>query len=213
MSPDVHVHRPHRGAATRQRGVVLFVALIAMVVLSLAAVALMRSVDSGSSISGNLAFKQATIGPVNYAIEQATWALFEGPVGSRIPDPFVHNATYHYYANIQPGESASGVPAVVYGSAPPYPFATYTDPTTGYQVKWVIERLCQGWLPAPGPYTGDPLTSDGLKACDTMVPKVSQGRTTMEINTPPVPPVPLYRVSIRIEGPNNTVTYAQALLR
>ncbi len=78
MNP-VPLRAARRTAARRpQRGVVLFVALIGMVVLSLGAVALLRSVDSGTSIAGNLAFKQASIGPVNYAVEQANYNLFVG---------------------------------------------------------------------------------------------------------------------------------------
>ncbi len=200
--------------ARRQRGVVLFVALIGMVVLALAAVALMRAVDAGTSIAGNLAFKQASIGPINHAIEQANYALFEGPAAARITDPFNHLATRNYYANLQPGE-VHGIPASIYGPSYSYPtdFETFTDPVTGYEVRWVIERMCQGSAPAPGPYFGDPLTQDGLQACDMLVPKVSQGRTTMKLSGIPVPPVPLYRVSVRVDGPANTVTYAQATLR
>ena len=210
------VRRPpgaSRPAARSQRGVVLFVALIGMVMLSLAAVALLRSVDSGTSIAGNLAFKQASIGPVNYAIEEANYNLFEGPPGSRIADPFNHDAAFRYYANLQPGESASGIPAMIYGPSYTYPFATYTDPTTGYEVRWVIERMCQGSAPAPGPYLGDPLTTTGLQACDLLVPKVALGRTTMKLVGINVPPQPLYRVTVRVDGPANTVTYAQATLR
>ncbi len=215
MNPVRHRFPAPRASSRQQRGVVLFVALIGMVVLSLAAVALLRSVDSGTSIAGNLAFKQASIGPVNYAIEQANYNLFEGPAASRIVDPFNHAAGFNYYANLQPGESASGIPAGLYGYSYTYPggFTAYTDPTTGYQVRWVIERMCQGVAPAPGPFFGDPLTADGLVACDLLVPKVSLGRTTMKLQGIPVTPQPLYRVTIRVDGPSNTVTYAQAMLR
>ena len=90
----------------------------------------------------------------------------------------------------------------------------YTDPTTGYEVRWVIERMCQGSAPAPGPYLGDPLTNPGLQACDLLAPKVSVGKTTMKPGGIPVPPQPLYRVTIRVDHPpSNTVTYAQAVLR
>ncbi len=205
----------NRSTPSRQRGVVLFVALIGMVVLALAAVALMRAVDAGTSIAGNLAFKQASIGPINHAIEAANYALFEGPAASRITDPFNHAPTLNYYANLQAGESPSGVPAALYGPSYSYPsgFQSFTDPVTGYEVRWVIERMCQGTAPAPGPYFGDPLTGDGLQACDLLVPKVSLGKTTMKLKGIPVPPVPLYRVSVRVDGPANTVTYAQATLR
>src|ERR1700758_5529421 len=54
-----------------QRGVVLFIALIVMVVMSLAAIALMRSVDTTTAVIGNIAFRQASILPGNFAIEDA----------------------------------------------------------------------------------------------------------------------------------------------
>jgi hypothetical protein len=45
-------------------------------------------------------------------------------------------------------------------------------------------------------------------------PKVAKAGTAMEPQQDVVP-VPLYRVSIRVDGPDgsNTVTYAQAMLR
>jgi hypothetical protein len=49
----------------RQRGIVLFVALIAMLLLSLAGIALMRSVDTSLGVAGNLGFRHASIAPVN----------------------------------------------------------------------------------------------------------------------------------------------------
>ena len=205
---------------SRQRGVVLFVALIAMVLLSLAGVALLRATDSGTSISGNLASKQATMGPINYGIEQAVAALFEGGGGS-IVDKFNHDLNHNYYANIQADAvplNPKGIPAVLYGDLATYPgtFQKYDDPSTPsmYSVRWVIERMCQGAAPAPGPYFGDPLTPTGLQACDMLPPKVSTAGTHGE-ERPEVPPTPLYRVSIRVDGPagSNTVTYAQAMLR
>lgn len=219
MTRRIRSHRPP-GGAHRQRGVVLFIALVAMVILSLAAVALLRSTDVGTSASGNLATKQSTLGPINWAIENAIDAVFSGGPGS-IADVYNNDLTKNYYANLQSGEKPNGVPGILYGpkSAMTYPttFQMHDDgPATGidplYEVRWVIERMCQGVGPAPGPFTGDPLTPDGLKACDMLPPKVSSAGTAME-ERPNVPPVPLYRVSIRVDGPRNTVTYAQAILR
>ena len=42
----------------REQGVVLFIALIVLVAMSLAGIALMRSVDTGILIAGNLGFRQ-----------------------------------------------------------------------------------------------------------------------------------------------------------
>jgi Tfp pilus assembly protein PilX len=60
----------HRGARRRQNGVVLFIALIALVAMSLAGIAMMRSTDTTLGIAGNFAFKQSTV----QASEQATSA-------------------------------------------------------------------------------------------------------------------------------------------
>ena len=55
----------------RQKGLVLFVALIALVAMSLAAAALVRSVDSGILAAGNLAFKQSAIMSAETGISDA----------------------------------------------------------------------------------------------------------------------------------------------
>ena len=75
-----------------QRGVVLFIALIVMVVMSLAAVALMRSVDTTTAVIGNLAFRQASILPANYAIEDAAAGLFDDANPAFIAADTGHNS-------------------------------------------------------------------------------------------------------------------------
>src|SRR5438445_9499835 len=86
---------------SRQRGVVLFIALIVMVAMSLAAIALMRSVDTTSAVIGNLAFRQASILPANYGIEDAAAGLFNdvNPANlARISDVRLDTPTENYYA-------------------------------------------------------------------------------------------------------------------
>lgn len=48
-------------APRNQRGVVLLITLIILVAMTLAGIGMMRSVDTGSMIAGNLAFRQATV--------------------------------------------------------------------------------------------------------------------------------------------------------
>ena len=99
----------HRNAAPRsQRGVVLFIALIAMVVMSLAGVALIRAVDTSGSAAGNIAFREASVTAVNYAIEQAVdWLFVKTPPAGINPDTDVDNA-HHYYGKLQAGELPTG---------------------------------------------------------------------------------------------------------
>ena len=61
---------------TAQRGVSLLFALMALAAMLLAAVALVRSVDSGALVLGNLGFKQEATRPPNRAAEVR--ALVEG---------------------------------------------------------------------------------------------------------------------------------------
>src|SRR5512145_2663075 len=56
---------------SRARGAVLFIALIVLVAMSLAGIAIMRSVDTATLIAGNLAFKQGTIQSSDNGIEVA----------------------------------------------------------------------------------------------------------------------------------------------
>ena len=68
------------GAATRrarQAGVVLVIALIALVAITLAALSLVRSVDTGLLIAGNQAFKESCLGASDVAIEAASKWLSE----------------------------------------------------------------------------------------------------------------------------------------
>ena len=56
---------------TKQRGVVLFFSLVALLAMSLAAVALVRSVDTSTMIAGNLSFKRAATTSGDSGIEAA----------------------------------------------------------------------------------------------------------------------------------------------
>lgn len=53
-----------------QRGAVLFIALIVMVAMTLAAIGMMRSIDTTTMIAGNLAFKQTTIHAGDVGIDE-----------------------------------------------------------------------------------------------------------------------------------------------
>ncbi|HEX8012777.1 MAG TPA: hypothetical protein VF814_17875 [Casimicrobiaceae bacterium] len=214
MTKPLIFPRCQRRLRSGQRGVVLFVALIAMVVLSLTAVALLRSIDTNTSVAGNLAFRQASIAPVNNAIEKANDDMF---YAKNIADLFNSDLNFNYYANLQVGESTGtapagipkGVPAALQGPAPPplYPgsFQTLGPDGAGNTVRWVIERVCTNGT------TGDPVIN--VATCDLLTPKVAAGKTTMKLGGLPVPPIPIYRVTVRVDGPANTVTYAQAMLR
>jgi len=127
----------------RERGIVVFVALIAMVLLSLAAVALMRSVHTSTLVVGNLAFRQAAVSLSTAAVEKAVYDLF--PPTRTIADP----PTTTSRATTTPSGRTARTPAAfprVAGREPAdeYPDSAQvlTDTATGNTVRYVIERMC-----------------------------------------------------------------------
>jgi Tfp pilus assembly protein PilX len=114
-----------------QRGVVLLIALIILVAMTLAGIGMMRSVDTGSVISGNLAFKQATLLSSDRAVSDGYNALasvvnsnnpnFDNGIGG---DGVASDKRITYYDNGQPCPRQSGA-----GTAPLLPLVGCTNGT------------------------------------------------------------------------------------
>ena len=196
------VKRRTPGLHRRERGIVVLIALIVMVAMSLAAVGLMRSVDTTSMIVGNVAFRQSAQSISASAIEKALYDML--PPSGTI-NVVNHDPNKNYYAFWQNSDDAFGVPAVLRGNLGAYPgtFQVLRD-GVGNSARYVIERMCTD------------ATSLGLPAaadrCEMIPPKQNFGRTT---NTPvgiALPRIPYYRLTVRVDGPGKSVTYAQTMI-
>ena len=144
--------RPAHRRIGRQRGVVLFIALIVMVAMSLAAIALIRSVDTTNILIGNLAFRQASILPANIAVEQAAAALFADAAIGGVPaiaDPTADLPAENYYAKWQNSDDARGIPTQLQTKSA-WTLPKTLDAIDNSQcrasrrttVRYVIERMC-----------------------------------------------------------------------
>lgn len=197
-----------------QRGVVLFIALIVMVAMSLAAIALIRSVDTTNILIGNLAFRQSSILPANMAVEQAAAALFPEAAPTGVPaiaDPTADLPAENYFASWQNSDDARGVPTLLQTRTNAAALAKTLDALDNNNanvavanrtvVRYVIERMCL----APGPAKAS--------NCDMMPPKQNPGTTVHDESTATLNPIPFYRVTIRVDGPQNTSSFLQAMLR
>jgi type IV pilus assembly protein PilX len=210
-----------RGISTRtsnQHGVVLFIALIVMVVMSLAAIALMRSVDTTTQVIGNLAFRQASMLPANFAIEDAAAGLFGDANNSgaaRISDVTLDDATQNYYATHDPTKDDP------YGVPPPLQTTANIAAANlkrnqadgaGNTVTYVIERMCNSKAPASD-IPADKSTARSW--CDILPPKAPPGKTSDQKSAGLDFNLVYYRVTVRVDGPKgtNTVSFAQAMLR
>jgi Tfp pilus assembly protein PilX len=210
-------HSPARCAPignSHQRGVVLFIALIVMVAMSLAAIALMRSVDTTSAVIGNLAFRQASILPANYGIEDAAAGLFNdaNPANlARIADVRVDTPAQNYYATHSQAagwDDQYGVPQPLQTKAAAAALTRSQADGAGNTITYVIERMCNPNAPV--------IPADKSAAntwCDMMPPKQSPGTTINDPMAAILSAQPFYRVTVRVDGPQNTVSFAQAMLR
>ena len=189
----------------KQRGVVLFIALIALVALTLAGIALMRSVDTGNVIAGNLAFKQAALQVSDTGIETALAALPNIITNSLDTNCLACavSPTGVYYATMRTVDT-NGMPTTAAAPATGAAIDWTTVPTTtvsGYDVRYVIDRLCQG--PAP--------VTDIQGKCFSDAPL---GGGSKKANSPVFSgaAVVYYRVTVRVTGPRNAVSMVQAIV-
>jgi type IV pilus assembly protein PilX len=188
----------------QQKGVVLFVALIALVVMSLAAVALIRSVDTSTIIAGNLATKQSATTSGDSGIETAlNWM-------SAVSNPTTFNANsaaqaYYATSNADPmtfaWNAADSLPADDVSGVID---ANGTD-ASGNTVRYVVQRMCRNTgLASPGNCLfGAPVVGTSSLA---VVDLTGAGAGTSTEQSP------LYRVTARVVGPKNTVSFLQAFV-
>jgi len=196
-----------RLAAGRQRGAILYIALIVLVAMTLAGIALMRSVDTNVLIAGNLAFRQGATAAGDYGVEDArTWLTANAAILDKDQPP---GATF-YWANWQQNLDLIGNDPAM----PDYDWASAGSPAkdlgadlAGNRVQYVIHRLCD--------VAGAPNTVQCVKSTLSVSGTGNGGSNQIQpvgggnIN---LATVVLYRVTVRVTGPRNTVSYVQAVL-
>lgn len=194
----------HTGAA-RQRGASLFIALVALVAMLLAAIALIRSVDTATVIAGNLAFKQSSTLSAEIALNNASDWLSATSLATPA-DLENDGAAAGYYATstglnlMNDATWAAGVSAVATGTG----IVAGVD-TSGNSIRFVIQRMCQATGAAT---TGNCLFGSATAFSGSQAIKdatESGGTTTLSAS-------PMYRVTAKVTGPRNTVSYIQGFL-
>jgi type IV pilus assembly protein PilX len=199
----------------RQRGVVLFFTLMALVVMSLAAVALIRSVDTSTMIAGNLAFKQTAITSGDVGVESAmTWMTAQQQIltssGKNIyldSNPPVllfnlDNPTLGYYSSVRPvSDLTDGTFSWTNGNS----VLVGTD-ASGNTIRFMIERMCT--TPNVVPTAANclfatpatTLNNQAVVAAD----QVCQGAGCVSNAQSPQ-----LRITAQVIGPRNTYSYIQ----
>jgi type IV pilus assembly protein PilX len=198
----------------QQRGLVLFLALMALVVLSLAAVALIRSVDTNNLIAGNLAFKQAATTSADAGTEAAITMLIgmrdaAANAGKNVLNDATHTfnvtpvARNGYYSsantlNLTADATWDDVNNVLVG----------TD-NSGNTIRYIVERMCRN-------------ANVAIQTAECLFSAAAEDKNGQQVKLPqhicdgPGCPVagqtPQMRVTVRVTGPKNSVSYIQTFV-
>lgn len=201
------------GLAVAQRGVVLMVSLIILVALTLGGIALLRSIDTTNIISGNLAFQQAATRSGEAGTEAAIQNVLEGVVSSLLENDIVTKGysasvsnpsdwNQYWSTTINPSEQVAAgncSTAATGGHVCVLP----TD-ATGNTVGYTIQRLCET--------AGNPtLASTGCSVVRQEATTIGANLcTNCELSNRQTQY--LYRVTTRVVGPRNTVSFIQTIV-
>jgi type IV pilus assembly protein PilX len=208
---------PPHPAMSRQKGVVLFIALIVLVAMTIAGIALVRSVDTGNMVAGNLAFKQgATLAGDGGTEAAINWLT---PLNGT-PTLYTNNIENGYYATSQGAldptnsHSSTTTPAVDWNNnncsglsfsvcVKPAPAITIGDNSVSY----IINRLCE--------IEEDPNSVNNTcvtyQSSDSTSPKRGELKYGDDKRFEPLPG-PYYRIVSRVQGPRNTVSFVETMI-
>lgn len=213
-----------------QRGVSLFFALISLLAMSLAAVALIRSVDTSTMISGNLLYKQSATtsaeGGINAVV---TWLAATQAANASLN--VVNNAAHGFNvtclatraigtvnasdpgcAAVIPGYHSSADPAINLTATTTWngvnDVAVGTD-VNGNTIRYIIQRMCRNAnLPVQN---AGCLFSSGILDTNGQNILLPQDVCT-GTECPGLGASPNFRVTVRVDGQKNTVSYVQAFV-
>jgi type IV pilus assembly protein PilX len=176
-----------------QRGIVMWVALVVLIVMSIAGLAMVRQMGGGVAIAGNVAFKENATASADSGTEVArAW--------------YMNQST----AILQTDAAPQGYYSTWTGSTDPttFPWATGSVPVAldagvGNNSSYIVQRLCQN--------TG-PVTALGQVCSDYELPPADKGGASYG-KLPALPEIkPYFRVTTQVIGPRNTVSYTQVIL-
>jgi Tfp pilus assembly protein PilX len=221
MTLQKSVFRHKYISRNHQAGIVLVVAMIALVIMSLAAVALIRSVDTSTLIASNISFRQSATISADSGMESAiSW--LSGTSATTFESDNLANgyyATSELWCTTTAGTTCQAAKSSSYQYLlDPTSDAIWTTArskeasgtgitsgkdSSGNTTRYIIQRMCRT--------TGAPTPEQCLFAnSDTNNSAQGVKDATQAGAVLPTGSSPMYRVTARVIGPKNTVSYIQA---
>ncbi len=205
-----------RRVGRRQRGLSLLFALMAMVVIALASVALVRSVDTSSLVIGNLGFKQDATAASGQMTEQAlVWLQNNaGPALQQNMGNVGYYAASMDAVDLTGANRANAARAQVLwngGNCPAGSTCLQASPVQtfgGNQARYIITRLC---ATAGSPAAVNCAVPPGSAA----MPGGNRGAADYNNQTMQllVNNSVYYRVVVRVQGPRGTVAFTETIVQ
>lgn len=201
-----------------ERGAVLIISLIILVVMLISAAALVRSFDISLTTAGNLAFKR----DLAQQSEQATQTILTGfrPGGALAGAAAraASNAALNYSAFVLPS-NPQGIPMALLASALPATVGTAADIDAGDGVtlRYVVDRLCSelgedATLGESRCTLAESTTLPGGSSSEWLRAErgsaVAAGGAGAGLAGAVTQPV-VYRISVRATGPRGTQSFFQ----
>jgi type IV pilus assembly protein PilX len=221
------MHRPDTRSSRQQQGVSLIFALITLVVIGLATLALVRTVDNGSLILGNMSFKQDATASADQAVRTA-FVWLKSQSGSTLGADSTANG---YYASSHDTDSTQ--PVDVTGQQYPsvaarqliewYPndsklkncaytgtgncslvsVSAGTTPNGNNSLRYTIFRLC-GMTDAAAGGNNNCATPSGLGG----------GNHEAGVHTPTTATSGhFYRIVVQVSGSRNSTSFVEAIVQ
>ena len=184
---------------SRERGVVLIFTLIILLILTIGAVALLRSMNTSLFSAGNLAFRRDLTNQGEQAVANV---LAEFQSGGALSTSAVTNASVPAlnYSAVTLPTNAEGVPTALLNSTAFAAVGVSANDIAGatpdVTVRYVIDRLCS----AAGASTG------ALCVQSSAAPTGGTANGTAAV---PPPSATVYRLSVRVTGARGTQMFLQ----
>jgi len=188
----------------RERGIVMVIALITLAIMMIGAVAALRSMNVSLASAGNFGFKRDMANQAERGLRQAMNAM-----NTTALDLKVNQTSLNYSASMLTA-SPEGIPTVLLADTPTTvggvgvatnvidlttPPAGSTTAPQNVVVYYVLDRMCR---------------TTGAMDPSTCLTASSLDLSGDELGGLPKPTKPLYRVTVRVDGPRGAQSYYQA---
>lgn len=195
--------------SSRQSGFVLVIALIVLAAMTLAAAAMVRTVDTSTLLARNISFKRDALNRADFALEAAI-DQFRGTGALATSGNTQNDMPAENFSAVMLPTDTDGVPLVMKGN---------TSDTFGSSPTWGKGPAGPGLIPAAQKLGMNPvyLIERMCRMAGAALPEncIVNGRAQAGGTQPNDKPgqlfPPLYRITARVTGPRNTVSFVQAI--